>query len=171
MERVPGLLNVDHVAITVPDVEAATDFYCSTFGAVELYRLGPFDARELPAAADGRDWTAAHLNVPDARLRIVMLRIAPNLMLELFQYDRPADSRKEPPRNCDVGGHHLAFQVESLENAVTALRDRGLKIMSGPIEVPVTHRGLLRVQYFLDPWGNQLELVEIVRGVVAESAR
>lgn len=45
MERVPGLLNVDHVAITVPDVEAAT-VYCSTFGAVELYRLGPFDARD-----------------------------------------------------------------------------------------------------------------------------
>jgi catechol 2,3-dioxygenase-like lactoylglutathione lyase family enzyme len=163
MQRVPGLLKADHVAITVPDLEAAVEFYCTAFGAHELYRLGPFDSRELPAGADGKDWTEAHVNVADARLRIAMLQLAPNLKLELFQYDRPADRGKEPPRNCDAGGHHLALGVENLENAVNALVQGGLRVMSGPIEVPLPS-GTLRVQYFLDPWGNQLELVEVVAG-------
>ena len=77
--------------LTVPDSSTPTArFYCDVFGAHELYRLGPFDAAELPRMEDGRDWTEAHINVGGARLTIAMLSIGPNLMLELFQYDRPA---------------------------------------------------------------------------------
>jgi len=162
IHRVPGVLHADHVGLTVPDLEAAAEFYRATFGAVELYRLGPYDARELPPSADGRDWTAAHVNVVDARLSLIMLQLAPNIMLELFQYDRPADRNPEPPRNCDIGGHHLALQVKDLNAAVAALIASGVRVLSGPIAVSVPNRSPVRVQYFLDPWGNQLELVEVV---------
>ena len=53
----PGLSHVDHVGLTVPDLDAAVRFYCDVIGGHELYRIGPFDAAEMPRMSDGRDWT------------------------------------------------------------------------------------------------------------------
>lgn len=160
----PGFLNVDHVGITVPDLESAVSFYRNVFGAVELYRLGPFDAAQLPSMPDGRDWSAAHVNVAGAKFHFAMLQMGPGLMLELFQYDRPLDRTLHPPRNCDLGGHHLALKVKDLEKAIDFLKQqREVVVMAGPIEVSEGPCAGLRVIYFLDPWGNQLELVEFNR--------
>jgi len=49
----PGLSHVDHVGLTVPDLDPAVRFYCDVFGGHELYRLGPFDAAEMPRMSDG----------------------------------------------------------------------------------------------------------------------
>jgi catechol 2,3-dioxygenase-like lactoylglutathione lyase family enzyme len=156
----PGLSHVDHVGLTVPDLDAAVKFYGDVFGADELYRLGPFDAAELPRMDDGRDWTDAHINVAGARLTIAMLSIGPNLMLELFQYDRPRPRAETPPHNCDLGGHHIAFKVENLDAAIAYLAAHGCKVMAGPIVLDQGPCATTRVNYVLDPFGNQLELVE-----------
>ncbi|MGA2818726.1 MAG: VOC family protein, partial [Xanthobacteraceae bacterium] len=50
----PGLSHVDHVGLTVPNLDAAVRFYCDVIGCHELYRMGPFDAAELPRMTDGR---------------------------------------------------------------------------------------------------------------------
>jgi catechol 2,3-dioxygenase-like lactoylglutathione lyase family enzyme len=157
---IPGSISVDHVGLTVPDLDAAVVFYCEVIGGSELYRLGPFDAREIPRMPDGRDWTDAHVNVPGARVWIAMLELAGGRLLELFRYEAPADARTVPPRNCDAGGHHLAIRVENIEAAKAYLTERGLRVMSGPIVIPEGPCAGLRANYFLDPWGNQLELVE-----------
>jgi catechol 2,3-dioxygenase-like lactoylglutathione lyase family enzyme len=159
-QGLPGLSHVDHVGLTVPDLNAAVRFYCDVIGGHELYRLGPFDAAEMPRVAEGRDWTAAHINVACARLTIVMIGVGPNLMLELFQYDQPAVRNEYPPRNCDLGGHHIAFKVENLEVAKDYLASHGCKVMDGPIVLDQGPCATTRVNYVLDPWGNQLELVE-----------
>jgi len=156
----PGLSHVDHVGLTVPDLDGAVRFYSEVIGGQELYRIGPFDAAEMPRMPDGRDWTEAHIGVAGARLTIAMLLIGPNLMLELFRYEQPADQNKTPPRNCDWGGHHIAFKVENLEAAKNYLADRGCSVMTGPIMLDQGPCATTRVNYVLDPWGNQLELVE-----------
>ncbi|MGH7003372.1 MAG: VOC family protein [Alphaproteobacteria bacterium] len=156
----PGLSHVDHVGLTVPDLDSAVRFYCDVIGGHELYRIGPFDAAEMPRMDDGRDWTEAHINVAGARLTIAMLQVGPNIMLELFQYERPADNRKTPPRNCDWGGHHIAFKVADIGAAKTYLAGKGCKMMAGPIVLDHGPCATTRVNYVLDPWGNQLELVE-----------
>ena len=166
----PGLSHIDHVGLTVPDLDAASRFYCEVIGGHELYRIGPFDAAEMPLSDDGRDWTESHINVAGARLNIAMLQIGPNLMLELFQYDLPADQRKTPPRNCDWGGHHLAFKVADLDVAKTYLADKGCTVMAGPIVLDQGPCATTRVNYILDPWGNQLELVEYVAQEFERSA-
>ncbi len=166
----PGLSHVDHVGLTVPDLDAAVRFYCDVIGGHELYRLGPFDAADMPRMADGRDWADAHINVAGALLTIAMLSIGPNLMLELFQYDRPADRRAEPPRNCDCGGHHIAFKVENLDAAKNHLAKNGCKVMEGPIVLDQGPCATTRVNYVLDPWGNQLELVEYTTQAFEASA-
>lgn len=164
----PGLSHVDHVAITVPDLDEAVKFYCAVIGGTELYRIGPFDAASMPQMADGRDWTAAHVNVPGAALTIAMLQIGPNLMIELFQYDKPVDRKTVPPRNCDSGGHHIALKVTDLDAAIAYLMAHKLQVMAGPIVLNEGPCAGLRLIYFLDPWGNQLEIVEYRRQAFEE---
>ena len=81
-KSLPGVMHVDHVALTVPNLDAAVHFYGEVLGAIELYRMGPFDAEALPAMPDGTDWTAAHLNIAGARLNFVMMALGRNLMLD-----------------------------------------------------------------------------------------
>lgn len=157
---IPGSMGVDHVALTIPDLDAAVAFYCNVIGGIELYRLGPFDARELPRMADGRDWTEAHVNVAGARVRIAMLQLKGGMLLELFRYEEPTPQRQEAVRNCDLGGHHVAIRVEDLEAAKAYLAEQGLRVMAGPIAIPEGPCAGFRANYFLDPWGNQLEIVE-----------
>ena len=166
----PGLSHVDHIGLTVPELDKAAKFYCEVLGGHELYRLGPFDAAEMPRTADGRDWTEAHINVAGARLTIAMISIEPNLMLEVFQYDQPTDRNEQPPRNCDFGGHHIAFKVHDLEAAKSYLADHGCKAMDGPIVLDRGPCATTRVNYVLDPFGNQLELVEYATQAFEASA-
>lgn len=166
----PGLSHVDHVGLTVPDLESAVRFYCDVIGGHELYRIGPFDAAQMPRMPDGRDWTEAHINVAGARLLIAMLQLGSNLMLELFQYELPANPNKTPPRNCDWGGHHIAFKVSNLELAKQHLASHGCRVMDGPIVLDQGPCATTRVNYALDPWGNQIELVEYTTQAFEASA-
>lgn len=154
-----GLRRADHVGFTVPDLDAAVAFYVDVIGAQELFRMGPFDAAELPPSADGRDWTETHIGVPDARIRFVVLQLAPGVRLELFGYERPADASARAPRNCDAGGHHIGLQVDSLGDAVDVLRARGVTVLE-PIVIDDGPMAGTRSAYVVDPWGNHLELVE-----------
>jgi glyoxylase I family protein len=167
---IPGLQHVDHAALTVPDLDAAMRFYCDVIGGEELYRVGPFDSADFPKYPDGRDWGAAHLNVPGARLTIGMIQIGPTMMLELFRYEKPGDASQIPPRNHDLGGHHVAFKVSDIDAAVAHLKQHGVRVFEGPMTLDDGPLGGLSFVYFLDPWGNQLELVSYQKlGFMADS--
>ena len=157
-DTLPGLIRADHIGLTVPNLDDAIAFYTGVLGGRELYRLGPFDARELPASADGRDWTDAHVNVAGARLEFAAVALGDDFVVELFEYEQP-NGRLESPRNCDVGGHHLGLKVTDLDAATAFLRERGVTLFE-PIEIDQGPTAGTRAAYFLDPWGNHLELVE-----------
>jgi glyoxylase I family protein len=155
----PDFVAVDHVSWTVPDLAAAIDFYSGTFGAKVLYQIGPIDSADIPKDEQGRDWMETHVGVKGARLTLAMLQLAPNLKFQLVQYDKPADRRQEVPRNCDRGGHHIAFLVKDVNGAAAWLKQRGCKVFesiamdSGPLA------GKTNI-YVSDPWGHTLELVD-----------
>ncbi len=154
---------VDHVSWTVSDIEAVISFYSHAFGARVLYRMGPIDAADLPPGPKGRDWMAEHVNVPGAKLTLAMLELAPNLNFELFQYDKPTDANKTPPRNCDVGGHHIALRVGNADAVAERLASLGCTIMPGTIMMDEGPNAGLKNRYLMDPFGNHLELVEYLR--------
>ena len=113
--RLPGLRHVDHAAFTVPDLDEAVSFFVGVLGAEELYRShrGP-DASFMPD----------HFNVPpDAALELSMLRMPPNLNIELFQW-RTTDQRTEHPRHSDRGGHHLCLYRHVDQAIATSTRSR-----------------------------------------------
>ena len=156
----PLFQRADHVSLTVADLDAAIAFYTEVMGAELNYRMGPFDAAEMPSMEDGRDWTQAHVNVGGARLEIAMLRLADNLNMELFHYQKPADAARTPPRNCDIGSRHVCLEVGDIDAAIKHLVAHGCRAMAGPITMEDGPCAPSKSWYILDPFDNQLELVE-----------
>jgi catechol 2,3-dioxygenase-like lactoylglutathione lyase family enzyme len=58
-----------------------------------------------------------------------------------------------------AGFHHLCFMVESVDEGLVELKKRGVKIVKEAFELPEISR---RLAFFADPWGNLLELAEVL---------
>jgi len=152
----PGLAGLDHVGLTVPDIEEATRFLVDVLGCEYLYSLGPLGDE------DGT-WMRTHLNVdPRATARVRFFRCGSAPVLEVFEYTA-ADQRTTPPRNSDVGGHHVALYVDDLDAAVRYLKACGVEVLGEPTASVGPHEGQ-RWVYFLAPWGAQFELVSYPLG-------
>ena len=150
----PGLRHVDHAAYTVPDLDEAVRFFVEVLGAEELYRSqrGP-DPSFMPA----------HFDVPsDAALELSMLRLPPNLNVELFEW-QSADQRTQHPRHSDRGGHHLCFVVDDVDAGDRPPRhDPGRPGPRRP-QGSRSRQPLVagnRWTYFVTPWGLLMELVD-----------
>jgi catechol 2,3-dioxygenase-like lactoylglutathione lyase family enzyme len=152
----PGLRRLDHIGFTVPDLDEAQRFLVEVLGCEYLYSLGPF--------SDDGDWMADHLNVhPRATVpQNRFFRLGGQAILEVFCYTAP-DQRLEPPRNSDIGGHHVALYVEDLDAAVAFLHEQGLTVLGEPTASKGPSEGQ-RWIYFLSPWGMQFELVSYPGG-------
>lgn len=153
----PGLTRLDHVGFTVPDLEEATTFLVDVLGCEYLYPLGPF-------RDDDGTWMADHLNVHPRAVVVQnrFFRCGGQTILEVFQYTSP-DQNPVPPRNSDIGGHHVAFYVDDIDVAVAYLRDRGVTVLGEPTASKGPNLGTGWV-YFLAPWGMQFELVSYPHG-------
>ena len=159
----PGLRGLDHIGFTVPDIEAATDFFVNVIGCEVVYDLGPI-------AADD-DWMSTRLGV-DARAeirKIRFLRCGHGSNFELFEY-AVKGQQSQVPLNSDVGGHHLAFYVDDFDAALTFLEEEGVPVFGEPtIRDAGASAGLTWI-YFLTPWGMQCELVSFPEGKAYEQS-
>lgn len=151
--RVPTLRAVDHVAYTVPNLDEAIRFFVEHFGAELVFTDGPF-------VDDESDGMRRRLNVdPHAKCSLAMLRLGRHHNVELFEYEAP-QQQSTPPRNSDVGGHHLAFYVDDIDAAFDYVRSiPGVAVQEGPngvsADAPVAGQ---RWFYFQSPWGMQMEM-------------
>jgi catechol 2,3-dioxygenase-like lactoylglutathione lyase family enzyme len=151
----PGLRGAEHVGLTVPDLDAAVDFFCRVIGCAFVFDGGRFADPAL---------MRRQLNVdPAASFRYGFVRCGRGPNLELFEYAAP-DQAKMPPRNSDVGGHHLAFYVDDLDAALAHLRAHGVAILGDPVAITEGPAAGSTWIYFLSPWGLQLELVSYPEG-------
>jgi glyoxylase I family protein len=151
-----GVRGVDHIGVTVPDLEAAHDFFVRVLGCEYLYRLGPF--------ADSGHWMSEHLGVDDTTVmrQLRFYRLGGQAIFEVFEYEA-ADQNAVPPRNSDIGGHHVALYVDDLDQARSALLDEGIEVLGEPTSSRGPSEGQ-RWVYFLAPWGLQFELVSYPHG-------
>jgi len=157
---IPGLRRLDHVGFTVPDLEAASRWLVDVLGCEYMYTLGPFSSDD--------DWMRAHMNVDPRTVmrRLHFFRLGGQAVFEVFEYEAP-EQAAQPPRNSDVGGHHVAIYVDDLDAAVAYLREQDVTVLGDP----TTSRGPSEGQrwvYFLAPWGMQLELVSYPHGKAFE---
>ena len=54
----------------------------------------------------------------------------------------------------------MALRVESVDETLVELKKRGVKIVKEAFELPEISR---RLAFFADPWGNLLELAEVIQ--------
>ena len=160
---IPSLRGHDHTGITVPDLDAAIAFFVDVVGCEFVTRFGPF-------RDDAGSFMADTLNVhPRAVIeQIALLRCGMGSNIELFQYSAP-DQRHAIPRNSDIGGHHIAFYVDDIVAAVAYLKGRGVTVLAGPLPVTEGPAAGQTINYFLAPWGLQLELISYPRGMAYEA--
>jgi len=151
---ISGLRYLDHIGLVVPDLEQAKKFFVQCFGAEFLY--------------DGERRNDATLmlrtfDVPsESGFKLAMLRLPPNLNLELFEWTAE-DRRTDPPRLCDVDAHHLCFTVDGIESALDDLVGYpGVQVLGSINTVPDTAPvgAGVRWAYLRTGWGLHLELVD-----------
>jgi len=155
MSGVPGLRGAEHIGLTVPDMAAAVDFFTRVIGCHFVLDGGRVADPALMRDVLGVD--------PEASMQWCFLRCGAGPNIELFEYDAP-DQEPFPPRNSDIGGHHIAFYVDDMATAVAHLRGEGVEIMG---DVQFIHHGPASGSqwlYFRAPWGLQLELVSYPAG-------
>jgi catechol 2,3-dioxygenase-like lactoylglutathione lyase family enzyme len=148
----PIRARVDHVAYTVPDLDEAVAFFQAQFGW-ELVRR--------KAAGGLGEWMERELGAPrDASVEWAFLRIAPDVLLELFRWEG-AGLDATRPRNCDAGGRHLGLAVERLDAAIAHLREvDGVELLGEPKRIPDGPAAGSRWIYMRTPWGMDVELIE-----------
>lgn len=153
---IPTARSVHHVGFTVPNLDAAIEFFTEVLGCELLFRTGPFEDPE-------GDFMSRNLNVDaEASLNVAMLRCGPVTNLELLEWDAPTQAQ-EHPRNSDIGASHLAFHVTDMTEAINYLRDHpSVTVLGEPATVEQGQPSAgSQFVYFLTPWGLQLELIAV----------
>ncbi|MBK8051009.1 MAG: VOC family protein [Anaerolineales bacterium] len=158
MQVCPGMRGADHRLHRTQSQEAV-DFFVNVIGCEAAnFTLGPFKADD--------DWMNVHLNVnPKAEIgKFQFLRCGHGTNLEVFEYSAPEQNRT-PPKNSDVGGHHLAFYVDDMNKTVAYLKANKVKMLGEPSVFKDGPAAGLTWMYFLAPWGMQLEVVSHPKGM------
>ena len=131
-----------HVAVRVPSLEEAKDFY-----------VGKLDFRVV-AEWDYEDEKLAYLAPPgDDHLYVEILGGGDVLPTEVRPYTDLGDSLQYS------GYHHFCLDVDSVDDTLATLRERGVKIVAEPWILPAISR---KLAFFADPFGNLIEICEVV---------
>lgn len=163
-EGLPTMHGVEHIRLTVPDLDEATDFFVHVLGCEVVYTMGPFLYQE--------NWFELKPEfLPQTRRTIRTLRCRNGAHIELFEFTAP-DQHKQMPRNFDYGGHHVAFYVDDMDAAIAYLKGKGVKLFgtkkygNGP-EAGTDSTFI----HFSSPWGLIFELVSYPHGRAYEQEK
>jgi catechol 2,3-dioxygenase-like lactoylglutathione lyase family enzyme len=133
---IPGLRGLDHIGYAVADLDTALAVFAGVLGGEVL----------------SRDTDVA------------VLRMGPTDNVELSSFTRNGPNAR-PPRNCDIGGRHLALHVEDVDAAVAHLAARpGFLVLGKPetiVDGPIAGD---RWVYVRSPIGLHIEVVRMPDG-------
>jgi catechol 2,3-dioxygenase-like lactoylglutathione lyase family enzyme len=160
---VPGLLGIDHVGITVPDVAAAARWVEDLLGAINPLTFGPFSD---PTGDFMEQLVDVHPRTVLEQIRMVRIGNGPGV--ELFQYQAP-DQDRTFRKNSDWGGHHVAFYVRHIDKAVQYLEEKGAQKRFGPFAVTAGPAAGQTINYFQTPFGTDIELISYPHGMAYEA--
>jgi catechol 2,3-dioxygenase-like lactoylglutathione lyase family enzyme len=127
-----------HIGLSVAGLDAQQRWYQQTFGLDEVVE---------------------QFELPEPRVRTVVLRAANGLRVELIEREgSTAHTFKDPLEAALTQGYgHWALEVEDLDQTFAALSALGAEPVSPP--APAVQPGA-RFAYVQDPEGNLLELIQ-----------
>ena len=142
-------VRLDHVSVTVRDLESSLGFYVGLLG-LPLIARGVSDDAEL-AEIMGRE---------DVSIRWADIEVGDALVLELIEFMRPIGTPITKTL-WDPGATHIGLQVGDVDAVHERLREAGVQVVSKPVRL--TEEGDwhgVRVHYAIDPDGTWIELVQ-----------
>ena len=122
-------MNFCWVTINVKDMDESLRFYQDVIGLKINRRMNPVPGTE-----------------------IVFLKSNSNTELELIKNDK----NMNPQYGNDIS---IGFEVETIEKAVENLKEKGVKIHSGPFQPSP----IIKFLYVLDPNGLKVQLIENIK--------
>jgi catechol 2,3-dioxygenase-like lactoylglutathione lyase family enzyme len=142
-----------HVAVTVPDLDAAVAWYGEMFG------LSPISPIETIDSSSGHGWDIVQ-DVFGPRLggfRLAHLRSANGTALEMFQFLEPAFEQPDDPFEYWRGGmSHICFVDPEIEALAARIEEAGGRLRTKIWELFPGQP--YRIVYCEDPWGTVIEL-------------
>lgn len=142
------ILGVNHVALSVPDMDSALSFYCDQLGFEKLADTG------WPSGTEAADRI---LGVAGTSARVCHIGVG-NLLIELFQFGDCEPQPQDPDRPViDHGITHIALAVTDLDDEYARLSKAGMRFHCPPENVGIPG---VRTVYGRDPFGNVIELEE-----------
>ena len=136
---------MDHVGISVKDMEKAIEFYRDVIG-MEMTLDREFDAP-----------LAQITGLEGARARIVHMRFGESVV-ELFDYKQPHGRERRPDhKQADFGLIHIGFMVEDFQQTYQDLKAKSVQFLGEPVEI----RPGVFVAYFYGAEGEVCEMREI----------
>lgn len=149
---------IEHVGITVPDIEEATTFLVVALGAEILYDMPGPSAETVDEEADQRSQAQLGTRPGSRWIGSRMLRLGDGPSIELFEY---ADDGQRPPVGAsDLGLQHFAVYVDDIDAARSKIVEAGGTAYAGPSVLPGAEAGENnKWLYTVAPWGSIIELV------------
>jgi catechol 2,3-dioxygenase-like lactoylglutathione lyase family enzyme len=152
---------IDHIGVTVPDIEAAARFLEAALGATTVYDV----QRPSDPPIAGED-VERQLGMPHGAeiVHMRLMRLGAGPSLELFQFAR-TEQRPSALLN-DFGLQHVAVYVDDMAASAERFERAGGTLLSRP-------HGLAGVEggpgnagvYGRAPWGALIELITYPAGV------
>ena len=134
-----------HTGIVVSDMKVALKFYKDLLH-LELIVDTVEESKHIDSI----------LGLSGVRLHIVKLSISKGILLELFQFLKPAFESIGPPV-WNIGCSHIAFTVEDIDNMYEKLLRHNINFNCPPTLSP---DGSVKYTYCKDPDGTNIELVQ-----------
>lgn len=159
-EHGPLPRGINHIGLTVPDLDLATRFLAEAFGAKVAY-----DGLTLDDEARSGAETERQLGLPQGariiRQRMIQIGVGPSL--EVFEIE--VDDRHPAARLSDLGWNHISLLVDDIEGVLARAVAAGGQALS---EVHDNSRhedtpGNGSV-YVRPPWGGLIELQTLPNG-------
>ncbi|GAB3800676.1 VOC family protein [Spirosoma humi] len=156
---------IDHVGITVPDVNAASAFLNKALDAKTVYDVLPEGAEPFQGAE-----TEQQLGIPQGSkiIHMRLMQIGNGPTLELFQFS--GAEQKAAAKLNDYGLQHIAVYVDDIEKTSRQFEKAGGTLLSNPhplsnVEDGPRNKGV----YGKTPWGMLVELLTYPDGLKDKS--
>ncbi|MBW8785513.1 MAG: VOC family protein [Novosphingobium sp.] len=140
-------MKIDHIGISVADVERSIAFYREMFGMEPLCPISPFGGGDFERV----------MGVPGAQGRMCVIR-GNDVQLELFEFANPAPPAQDPNASVsDRGISHFGITVRDIDATYERMLAAGVRF-----HCPVTtFPSGIKAAYGRDPDGNVFELLEM----------